>query len=221
MGEPVKSKNNPTNEKHQAGFTLMELILSLSLGLLIMGALVKAFILQQNIFRFQEQNTDALQTCRAAMAMMSNEIMMAGYNPRPGSMLQRNVDTAPDFVGIVYDGTRSQLEIRADLNKNGNIVTEVTGANPDKWKYEENERIVYKLMEDQLKRKTGGGYFQPFAENISSFIFDYLDENGSVAVHPENIRNIKLVLAAKTGKRATGNDFHKVFKVESTIILRN
>lgn len=204
----------------QGGFTFIELMISLTLGLVVLAALMSTFALQRNTFGVQEEKAEILQTARAAMNMITQEVMMAGYNPDPSSGLQREDDSLPTFSGIVYDDSKSELEIRADLDGDGKIVSNATGIDPDQWIYDENERIVYKKIGDQLKRKTGRGYFQPFAENIKTFVFIFLKADGSEANHSKDIRNVAIFLETETEKALVGKA-RNTFSLESMVKLRN
>ena len=208
------------NNRSQNGFTLVELILSLSIGMVILSAIFSTFFLQQKIFDSQDQKIEALQTARAAINMMTQEVMMAGYKTDTADNLQQEDDTLPTFAGIVYDPLKRELEIRADIDDSGNIVVKHSGTDPDDWKYHKNERVVYKKIGDQIKRKTGGGYFQPFAENIQVFNFQYLKADGTEAIRASDIRDVQILIIAQSRKSGKGNRF-KTSRLESVVNLRN
>jgi type IV pilus assembly protein PilW len=137
---------------------------------------VRSF-LNRKAYDVQEQISEMVQTTRAAMDMMTREVMMAGYDPSP---------TSPGVVGIPYNA--SQLQIRADLNGN-----EDTGDDSEDITY------TYDATNDQIDRNTGGGD-QPFAENIEVFTFDYLDGSGNTTTTTADIRQIRLTITARTTK---------------------
>jgi type IV pilus assembly protein PilW len=177
----------------------------MTLGLIVLGAISSVFLTQGQTYDAQEQITDMVQTARAAMDMISREIRMAGYDP-----------ANTGFNGITFDF--SQLQIDADINGDGNII------NIDK-SYDSNEHIVYKYddqdSEYQIKRKTGNGYFQPFAANIESFTFEYLGSDGNFTNTSENIRQIRITITARTSKidRALGD--YRRYTLTSLVTPRN
>jgi hypothetical protein len=71
-----------------------------------------------------------------------------------------------------------------------------------------NEDITYKYYDTvdyplQIKRKSGSGYFQPLAENITEFTFSYLNANGAPITDPidePNIRQIEIKITGRTDK---------------------
>ena len=94
-------------KKEKKGFTLVELLIAMAIALVVIAAVSSTFIFQQKTFNVQEQITEMQQGARAAIDMLTNEIMLAGYDP-----------IGAGIVGVSYSA--SQLQIRADLNGNGN-----------------------------------------------------------------------------------------------------
>jgi type IV pilus assembly protein PilW len=181
-------------ENKESGFTLIELLITMTISLIILTALSSTFLMQRKIYDVQEQVAEMVQTARAAMDMMSREIRMAGYDPK-GTM-QRSNPAGADFVGIPYNF--SQLQIVADLNGDGE--TDGSTTNDDS-----NEGITYTYdaANLQIDRNTGGGD-QPFAENVQSFSFDYLEADGVTEVTTtadnDKIRQIKITITARTAR---------------------
>ena len=179
------------SENKESGFTLVELLIAMTIGLIILTALSSTFLMQRKAYDVQEQITEMVQTARAAMDMMTREIRMAGYNP-----------TDAAFDGITYDA--DQLEIKADMYQTSN-----TG-NPDGDTDDSNENIIYTYYDEnsaypyQIKRKTGNGNFVSFAENIQSFTFVYLKADGvtevTTSAENDDIRQIKIIITARTSK---------------------
>ena len=174
-------------EDKERGFTLVELLIGMLVGLIVLGALASTFIIQSKSYDVQEQVAEMVQTARAAMDMISREVRMAGYDPSLAST---------GIVGIPYDA--DQLQILADFRGDGDGPPVDP---PDGDTDEENEDVIYTHDDpnDQIDRDTGGGP-QPFAENIEAFDFDYLDSSGADTNITANIRQIRLTITARTGK---------------------
>ncbi len=64
-----------------AGFSLIELLIAMAIGLVVLGAMYSVFTIQNKTFGSQEQYVEMQQNVRAAMDMISREIRMAGYDP--------------------------------------------------------------------------------------------------------------------------------------------
>jgi len=164
-----------SRENRENGLTLIELLIAMALALVVIGALSGAFVSQRKAFNTQEQVSEMIQGARAAMDMISSEVKMAGYDP-----------TRAGIVGIPYSST--QLEVRADLNGDGDTS-------------DTHEDIIYTYDSGnkQIDRNTGGGA-QPFAENIQSFTFQYLDSDGNATATAADIRQMEITITARTAK---------------------
>jgi type IV pilus assembly protein PilW len=192
------------SKNKENGFTLVELLIAMTIGLIILAALSSTFLMQRKTYDIQEQIVEMVQTARAAMDMITREIRMAGYDP-----------TGAGFDGITY--STSQLQIRADLDGSGS--TDGTNENIRYAYYDEHSSYPY-----QTKRKTGNGNFQPFAENIQSFIFDYLDSSGSTTTATSDIRQIRITITARTSKADadySANNGYRTHTLTSFITPRN
>jgi len=165
-------------ENNERGFTIIELVVGLAISLILLGVAVKIFLVQQRSYNVQEQLSEMQQNIRSAMDIIVRETKMAGYNP-----------TGAGFNGITYD--TFQLQILADLTGDGNTD-------------DPNENIIYKYYPSpdfQIKRKesTGGG-FQPLAENITAFDFDYYDASGTGTDTSTAIRQIEISITGRTAR---------------------
>ena len=177
-------------ENKERGFTLVELLIAMTIGLIMLTALSSTFFMQRKIYDVQDQVVEMVQNARAAMDMITREIRMAGYDP-----------TGVGFDGITYDA--HQLQIQANIDDDENII------NAD-GSYDENENIIYTYYDEnsaypyQIKRKTGNGDFVSFAENIELFTFDYLEADGvtkvTTSADNDKIRQIKITITARTFK---------------------
>ncbi len=185
-------------EDKERGFTLVELLIGMLVGLIVLGALASTFIIQSKSYDVQEQVVEMVQSARAAMDMISHEVRMAGYDPSLSST---------GIVGIPYDA--DQLQILADLNNDGNT--------DDPYPDDKNEEVTYTYdnPNDRIDRDTGGGG-QPFAENIQAFSFQYLEADGvtevTLSADQDKIRQIRLTITAKTSKPDPDYDLYSGYR---------
>ncbi|NUO08116.1 MAG: prepilin-type N-terminal cleavage/methylation domain-containing protein [Candidatus Brocadia sp.] len=170
----------PKNKER--GFTLIEVVIGLAICLILMGVAVSIFNVQRKSYSMQEQVTEMQQNVRIAMDMMVREIRMTGYDP-----------TEAGFVGIGTN-TTTLLQILADHDGNGTT----TGTNEDiTYRYYDANDATYPR---EIKRKTGGAAFQPFAENIDGCNFLYFDGNGIATTTASSIRQIRITVTGRTAK---------------------
>ena len=205
---------NYYDRNNERGFTLVELLIAMTIGLIIMTALSSTFLMQRKIYDVQEQVAEMVQTARAAMDMMSREIRMGGYDP-----------TDAGFDGITYDA--HQLQIQANIDDDEDII------NAD-GSYDKNENITYTYYDEnsaypyQIKRKTSNGDFVSFAENIEEFTFVYLKADGvtevTTSAENDDIRQIKITITARTARPDSdysANGGYRTYTLTSFITPRN
>lgn len=193
-----------------AGFSLVELLIAMVVGLVVLGAIYSVFTIQNKTFINQEQIVEMQQNVRAAMDMMSREIRMAGYDP-----IGVNSDSDPsnNFSGVTVNA--SQLQIQADRLGAGDGAIDATS--------EENIIYAFDAANKKITRNIGAGA-QSFAENINAFAFAYLDGNGNPTAITANVRQIEITITGRTANpdpAYTVNSGYRTYTLTSTVALRN
>lgn len=188
------------------GFTLLELLTSLVVGMIVLGAMYSLFIIQNKHFTTQEQIAEMQQIARTTMDAMAREITMAGFDPN------KSLPTpAPANAAITAAGATS-LGFTADLNANSVL----TDAN-------ENVTYAFDSEDRRITRNTGGGA-QPFAENIEDLAFTYYDQNGGAPPTIADIRRIRIAIRARTVKPDPGyasNGGYRTYTLTLYVTPRN
>ena len=185
------------------GFTLVELMVSMGIGMVILAAVTTTFMSQTRIYNAQEQINEMQQNARGAIDIIAREVKMAGYNPNEVG-----------FLGITYSTT--QLMIQADLDSTPGIDVSITP----------NERITYAYDagNDRITRAVGSGSAQILAEHISAFTFGYLDSTGTATTVSANIRQVSISITAITAKpdpNYTADGGYRTYIVSATITPGN
>lgn len=160
-----------------SGFTLMELLIAMVVGLIAVGAVYSVYVVQQRSYIYQQSMLQALQNLRGAMVILEQQIRMVGYDPAGtgdfGIVDIRRYDT----IGTKpkADG-QPALFYTADMDENGAL---------DQRNHNRNgEHPNFRIRNDT---KTGriylafdmGGGRQPLAENIRAIGFAYaVDRDG-------------------------------------------
>ena len=106
----------------EGGFSLVELLIAMAVGLVVLGAVYSVFIIQNKTFSTQADVVEMQQSVRTGMDMMTREIGMAGYDP---TRVNSDTSTANDFSGVTVN--TSQLQIRADLSGGGDYQCQQRG----------------------------------------------------------------------------------------------
>ncbi|MHC4321981.1 MAG: PilW family protein [Planctomycetota bacterium] len=164
-------------ENNERGFTIIELVVGLAIGLILLGVAVKIFLVQQRAYNVQEQLSEMQQNIRSAMDMIVRETKMAGYNP-----------TGASFDGIGDNSSATSIQIKADLTGNGDTA-------------DEDEDITYSYDDADLQiERDGAG--NPIAENITEFTVLYFNANGDdIGTSTLTaIRQIQVTITGRTDK---------------------
>jgi len=177
------------DKRHQSGFTLVELLITLLIFSVASTAIYTSYLTQQKTYIAQSQVTAMQQSIRTGMYHLERELRMAGFDPH---------NTAK--AGFLT-ATANDIEFTADFKKvdgkfNGKIDT--------------NEKIRYNLASgDTVLRRNEGGGLQALAENIDVIDFVYLDKDNDV-LNPDlgdvpandlkKIRSVQITMVARTEK---------------------
>ncbi len=171
---------------------MVELIIAMTIGLIILGALYSVFTMQNRTLAIQEQVTEMQQNARLGMEIMLRDIQMAGYNPTKTSPWSSGMQ--PGLTGA----TTNSLSFVSDLNANADTTT--TGSNPE-------ENIVYDRYVDggtSSLRRTVNGTGNPIVENIDALSFAYYDRDGNALSIPpplSAVRKLQVTITAKSARQ--------------------
>ena len=128
------------------GFTIIEILLSGTIGLILLFVMANAFINFQKIGLMQNDNAKKHATFERTLMMLKSELIQAGYG------------LASYHQGIQI--TDQSLRIQKDMNLDGDLE-------------DSREDVVYQFFQEdkRLSRKSGQGYFQILMEPIYSVFF--------------------------------------------------
>jgi prepilin-type N-terminal cleavage/methylation domain-containing protein len=97
---PIKS----TQQKNQAGFSLIELVVAMTVTLVVMSVAVTMLARSLNVRSREMEHVDELADVQRALNIMSREISNAGFNLVSNGL-------------VATDSTQTSIRIRANLNK--------------------------------------------------------------------------------------------------------
>lgn len=188
-----------TKFSEKSGFSLIEVMIAMTIATIVIGAVVGAMISQQKNHITQESLVDMQQGLRAAMEVIGSDLKMAAYDP-----------TATAGASILIADT-AELQFQIDRNGDGD--------------WDSGELLRFALTNDanrdgiadgtpcDLGRGLDGGLLQVLAENIDALNFIYFDSTGTVLPTPvadrSAIGSIQITLVARSG--ATLPAFFKRF----------
>lgn len=196
--------------KTTRGFTLVELVMAVAVGLVILSAVLSAVVAGQRSSAGIERRVTTGQDARIALEIMGAEIRMASYNPLYATGLWVDPHSCgaaaePGRRGI-QEATASALTIEMDLDPDG-----LCGSSPNeiiRYAYDRlSQRITRETVRCTAGSRTSSGA-QPFLGPIPSNtavrtlrvvngatpLFRYYDGTGAEIVNlPAEIRRVRRI----------------------------
>jgi type IV pilus assembly protein PilW len=191
------------NYKKSGGFTLMEMLVSMVIGLVVIAAVASTFTAQTRQNSAEEQIAQMEQNVRGALDLMLREIQMAGYKPAGGT-----------FNGI-QTSTSTTLRIKLDLDSTG---VETDGTTDDiTYTFDSSTGLITRILNNS-------GSSAILADNITTFTFAYSDANGTSTTTNTSVRKITINVTARTAKpdpSYTSNGGYRTYQLSADITPPN
>ncbi|MCK9365160.1 MAG: prepilin-type N-terminal cleavage/methylation domain-containing protein [Syntrophales bacterium] len=200
------------------GFTLVETIIAMAVGMIVLATLYSLFSAQNQAFSVQEQIVDMQQNARSGMDLMLRDLRMAGYNPEKiNSWIS---GTKPGLTGASSDS----VSYAADLNANGD--TTATSSNPA-------ENITYDMYNEggiSYLARTANGFRRAVVRNLESLALAYYDQAGNeLSATPSlaAVRKIRVTITTKTDlpdpyySDSTHGDHYRRYSLAFEVTPRN
>ena len=229
----------------KSGFTLVELLTAIVIGLVIMAAIYGAMIMAQNTSANLGRKTVTQQDTRAVLDFMASEIRMASLSKKA---LQSTWNTfACGLVNPLNKGiqvaTPTTLAVAMDLNNDGQIGVCTCGAccgPPNSCTNPicagTNEFIIYSYNNvDSITREVGCGGPAPailggtapdsnVRNTVAIPLFQYFDRNDLPLPAPVNIpfiRRIKITIVSETAQNDINTGQPRTMIHSTDVIVRN
>lgn len=222
--------------KNVEGFTLVEILFALFIGLVLLSAVYVAMMSGQRSSVALEGKVAAHQDARAVLEVMTMEVAMASYNPTLGSNIWRNpANCGNASANQAYKGIQladaNSITVEMDIGGSGGV-----GDNP-------NEVIayVYDAANQRITRAVDCGgaisYLGDVPGNPRSVrvinntlnvpVFRYFDGLGneipaaSLPASIPNIRRIEITLAVETEDVAPDTNQRRGMIYSTAVVPRN
>ncbi len=178
--------------RHERGFTLIELMMAMTIMLVVMSAIYSTFNSQTRSWMVGQEIAAMQQNLRAGMYYLERSIRMAGYDPQNAK--------AFGFVSalpIPYNdrgATTDSDDIAFTVDYDGDKVIDTNS----------NEQVAYRRNplnnELQILDIDDSGQWKAVAQNISSVVFTYRDADNAVTTNPPDIRTVQITLTARSSR---------------------
>jgi type IV pilus assembly protein PilW len=166
-----------------AGFTLIEMLVSMTIGMVVIAGVTGTFTIQTRQNKAEEEISQMHQNVRGAVDLISRELMQAGFKPS-GAIV----------TGVTYNANASQLLIQADIDGSGAI---------DPTDNATIEYIIYAWdsATRRITRQLGaGGTPEIVADNITACVFSYQDASGGSTTTSSLIRKVNINITGRTAR---------------------
>ena len=175
MTNPLESAHRQRT-RPQAGFTLVELLVAMTLALIAMAAIYSAYVTQQRAYKTTQDVTAIQQNLRAGMYFLEKDLRMAGYDPEDSGSF-----------GFTNMGL-NDFKYTWDVDEDGFL-------DPT------TEYVAYKFEspETTLERDRGDGSFNDIASDITNVTFYYYNSSGVTAMNTSAIRSVLVYMTAERG----------------------
>ncbi len=183
--------------QNQLGYSLVELLISLIIGLIVMGGIYLSATSQERNMHIEDRVAEVQANLRAGLYILERDLRSAGYDPNCLS---------PPCLGFTNANATSVAFKRRDPNTN-TIQT-----------------IVYSLYDSQgdgdqdLGRNFNGSGKQPVILNVDAINFVYFDKSGTRLTTPvtsndlNDIKTVEVTIVAHSEIPDPNYVASKVFK---------
>ena len=156
-------------DKRHAGFSILELMIAMTIVLVVLGLVMTLFGRSLNTRQRESSRTDALTAAQAALNVISREIANAGYG------LKLDAEGIADNGLVVADSDTQTIHFRAN-NENDNIILTDVGEDVIYY-YEPGTQSI--LRYDPNGDGPGVPRTSIVINRISSLSFQYFDYSGN------------------------------------------
>lgn len=230
--------------KKENGFTLVEIIVALGVGMVIVAAMYSVINLTQRTSSGLEKRVVTQQDARGALELMAAEIRMASYNPNSRANIWVDLDCATVATdNLNYRGIREATDIAITVEMDINDDDAIDDPN-------EIIRYAYNAADCYITRSTNCGGAQAFLGDTNAHrdrktvsvenstagppgneaipVFRYFNGAGT-EIFPTtadqspipNIRRIQITLVADTADDDVGSNTRRRIIYSTSVIPRN
>ena len=203
--------SNGFQPKRQTGFSIVEIMIAMTIGLFVVAGLAKILTSNKESYRVQEAQSVLQENARLATVFLSTSIGKAGFHQDAqvdasslfpaGSVALTGTNDNADGTDNILDGSDT-ITVRFEGD---GVITDCLGATvgasaitTDVFRVDTN---------NQLQCSAGGGAFQPLLDNVQGLQILYGEDTGTDAA-VDQYRNAGSVI-----------NFDQVFSVHVALLL--
>lgn len=210
----------------EAGFSLVEMMISAGLTMAVVGAAVALSSGVQNVYNVELEDAAVQQEARYALDRITQSIAAAGSNPYGVVTAESCIAEQPGLdIDTDDDGTSDDDAIRvlADVNPpNALLAGDDTCSSGEHgedltYAYDAGTRTI--KVADPLR--DGGTPMDMTDTVVSDLEFVYLDSNRNVTSTPANVRYVQVALSVQSKARNPYTGDYTTYTYESEVMVRS
>lgn len=206
LSSPRETTPQSGMSRHQTGFSLVELMVAITLGMIVLLAVGSIYIGSRQTYLVQEDNARLQEAGRYALEVLGRSIRQAGANAEMNfnktvTALQCNVPGVCDAIGGVNGVTTDTLTVQfyagsEELNTSSGlwIARDCAGGQAALGAVVTN---TFDITATNLRCTGSVGGVQPLVENVEDLQVVYGIDDTDVSGNP-NYRSVDLYVAAPT-----------------------
>jgi len=174
------------------GLSLIELLMAMTISLTIIAAVYQLSFSQHRSYRKQDQVVETRQNVRAIMALITQTLQLAGYDPtgRANTGLVASFSPPHDSFTIDYENEHDLIAFT--LDENGDATVDSDDA----------EQIAFRLNNRTLERYSSqNAAWEMIAPNIDALDFVFLNDTGTKTTDPAEFRAVQIALLVRATKQ--------------------
>ena len=193
-------RRRPARSPRRAGFSLAEVIVSLTLLGFVMGSLVKTIVGVMRSYGDQARAANSAESLRAAELMLTRVLRSARAD-------LRNTGAAVINPDPLSHGTFDNVRVRSDLNSDGDVNDDL-------------EDVRIQVTADTMFVKWyGSGPEQAAAYPVRSVLFEYFTANGTAVTTTGTVPTARRVRLTISVPESPGSS--TLIRRQSWVYLRN
>jgi prepilin-type N-terminal cleavage/methylation domain-containing protein len=210
----TRNKGRDFGFRSEAGFSMIELIVSMALTLIILGIAVAAFSGALGSREREISRTDALTSAQAALNIMSREIGNAGYGLRTNGI-------------VVADSNANQLHFRTNIDNTGDSSATTDQPGEDvTFYFHEDDSVLHKGSVVRFDRVTATSGIINRVSDVDfvyyNYTYDPVTNTTTVAAGLPSANTGRVNITLKVFlKDVQGQPSNSIVTLSSDVTLRN
>lgn len=189
--------------KHQAGFSLVELMVALAVALILMAGVSQLFIANKTSYNFNEEFSRAQESGRFGVNFLAKTIRMAGYTSLCAADTFTNVLNEASFTDLASTPIEG-AEIQSDTALSW-APDAIVGTHAIRVQFIEADQTVYSLSEDRSPGSAELKLAEASSSIVSGDILLVCDHTHAAVLQATNANSSTKTITHNTGTGTPGN----------------